>query len=173
MWLLHKGRENEARKSLFKIRGLNIETQEFKDEFSRMLDYSRKKNNDNEKINSIFENIDIIEANKVNEKSFDSSIPSTEISSSSSFSFSSIISYFIKTIRNILKTVKKPEVWKPFVILNMYFFFQQFCGIYTITAYAVDFITQSGVIADPFLITALIGILQIISATLLVLMSTR
>lgn len=159
MWLLHKGNEKKARKSLFKIRGLKIETEEFKDEFKKMIDYNKKIII--EPINSIFNGIDNVELNKVNKNSIDSS---TRSNSSSRLSVA---------IRSFLKTSKKPDVWKPFIILNTYFFFQQFCGIASVVAYAVDFVEQSGVIADPFFITALIGMLQIIAALILVLMSAK
>lgn len=159
MWLLHKGNEKKARKSLFKIRGLKIETEEFKDEFKKMIDYNKKIII--EPINSIFNDIESVELNKVNKKSIDSSSRSN---SSSRLSVA---------IRNFLKTSKRPDVWKPFIILNTYFFFQQFCGISSVVAYAVDFVERSGVTADPFFITALIGILQIVASLILVLMSTK
>ncbi|KAL6259862.1 hypothetical protein P5V15_009772 [Pogonomyrmex californicus] len=63
-------------------------------------------------------------------------------------------------------TMLLPEVWKPFVILILYFFFQQFSGLYVIVAYTVDTIVMVNIIVDPFLITVYIDILASITVTI-------
>lgn len=73
----------------------------------------------------------------------------------------------------LVSIMKLPEVWKPFLILNSFFFFQQFCGIYVIGAYAVKVVSSAGISEDPFLVTVMLGILQICGELAQILSSSR
>lgn len=63
-------------------------------------------------------------------------------------------------LNNFVKAVCLPEVWKPFMILSAYLFFQQFCGINVVIAYAVNIIMTVNITIDPFFVTILIGIIN-------------
>ncbi|XP_057322645.1 facilitated trehalose transporter Tret1-like isoform X1 [Microplitis mediator] len=76
-------------------------------------------------------------------------------------------------IKEIWDALKKPEVWKPFLILNTFFLLQQFCGIYVVIAYAVDMVVKSGIAMDPFMVTVLIGLTQTIAAVVITICSSR
>nr|CAD7609577.1 unnamed protein product [Timema genevievae] len=56
-----------------------------------------------------------------------------------------------------------PQAWKPIFILNSYFFFQQFSGIYVVVFYAVDIVQQAGVVIDAYTATVLLGLVQLIA----------
>lgn len=142
-WLIHKGREYEAKHALLRLRGLHTETDEFNEEFGQMIIHGQLNNspslsiiiNDDKKISRI---------RRLCEK-----------------------------IHNLRKIVQKSEIWKPFVILNTFFLFQQFCGIYVIIGYAVDLVIGSGITVDPFFITVMIGVVQTAGGVALVLCSSR
>ncbi|XP_043279052.1 facilitated trehalose transporter Tret1-like isoform X2 [Venturia canescens] len=163
-WLLTKGREEEARKSLLRLRSLEHETANFRDEFDALLRYNEPKY-------------------EIEMSSPDSTrLPTIECEKSGNKV--STKSYRLKNelrndlgvsgrVKKFVKTLGLPEIWKPLVILNAFFFFQQFCGIYVLMAYAVDLLEKTGSANDPYLITAVIGLVQIGGAFCLVLTSFR
>jgi hypothetical protein len=51
----------------------------------------------------------------------------------------------------------RPEVWKPLLILNTFFLFQQMSGVFVVIFYAVDIAQEAGVHADGYLVSVLIG----------------
>lgn len=53
--------------------------------------------------------------------------------------------------------VIRPEVWKPLLILNMFFLFQQISGVFVVIFYAVDIADEAGVHTDGYLVSVLIG----------------
>ena len=164
-WLLNNGREDEARKSLLRLRSLKRETSWFNDEFESMLRYS---NNSQPK----YELEMISSINNVNRSG--KNIEIKNIGNPRVKRSSRHFTLICKDVKDIARALTLPEVWKPFVILNVFFFFQQFCGIYALMAYAVDIITITGVVTkDPYFITAIIGIVQISAAFSLVLCSSR
>ncbi|KAK6633428.1 hypothetical protein RUM44_004031 [Polyplax serrata] len=69
--------------------------------------------------------------------------------------------------RNILKLFFRSNTIKPFIIMNMFFFFQQFSGIFVIIFYAVDVVIDSGVTMNPYIITILIGAFRVIITILM------
>ncbi|KAK0175343.1 hypothetical protein PV327_009097 [Microctonus hyperodae] len=148
-WLLHKGRLLEAKKTLLRIRGLNSETVEFNNEFQQMVNYHEKP----------VKNIQYI-YNVENDQIINNAVVSSELDESKKF-------------RNILNALRHPEVWKPFCILNTYFLFQQFCGIYVVIAYAVDIVVHSGIIADAYFITVIIGVIQFVGGVACVICSRK
>ena len=62
-----------------------------------------------------------------------------------------------------LSALLLPQAWKPLFVLNGYFFFQQFCGIYVVVYYAVDIIRQAEVTLDAYLATVLLGVVQLLA----------
>ncbi|KYN32874.1 Facilitated trehalose transporter Tret1 [Trachymyrmex septentrionalis] len=138
MWLLLKGRKEAAKIALLQIRGLFQETIEFQEEFTKMVNYNASTND-----LEMSENCQI-----------DSSL-TTETGKKS----------FLTNTSNKLKNIKRiillPEVWKPIVILNFFFFFQRFSGTYVIIYYCVDIISRLNITIDPFLITVIVGIIQV------------
>ncbi|XP_063985259.1 uncharacterized protein LOC135166676 [Diachasmimorpha longicaudata] len=149
MWLLHNNQESMAKQCLMKLRGLKKETAELNAEFIQMQNDCLKKFKECE-----MESISLeITANKPIEHQSSSKI--------------------CRKIHKIWRIMRLPEVWKPFLILNALFVFQQFCGICVIIAYSVDFVTKVGLSADPFLITAIMGVIQFLGSVLLVSTSHR
>lgn len=59
--------------------------------------------------------------------------------------------------RNTVDAFRKPEALKPLIIMNVFFFFQQFSGIFVIIFYAVDVVKESGAAVDDYLAAVLIG----------------
>lgn len=62
-----------------------------------------------------------------------------------------------------LRALTLPQAWKPLFVLNGYFFFQQFSGIYVVVYYAVDIILQAGVSMDEYVVTVLLGVVQLVA----------
>jgi hypothetical protein len=48
-------------------------------------------------------------------------------------------------------------------VLNGFFFFQQFSGIYVVVYYAVDIILQAGVSMDKYVGAVLLGVVQFLA----------
>ncbi|KAJ9592466.1 hypothetical protein L9F63_015882, partial [Diploptera punctata] len=67
------------------------------------------------------------------------------------------------TSRPQLASLLMPQAWKPLLILNGYFFFQQFSGIYVVVYYAVDIIRQAEVTMDAYVATVLLGVVQLVA----------
>lgn len=59
--------------------------------------------------------------------------------------------------KNIIQQFFKMGTIKPFIIMNFFFFFQQFSGIFVLIYYAVSVVVESGVTWDPYVVTILIG----------------
>jgi len=62
--------------------------------------------------------------------------------------------------------LKQPEVWKPLLIMNVFFAFQQLSGIFIIIVYAVQFSIEAGVEIDPLLMAILIGVTRVVTTIL-------
>ncbi|KPJ18370.1 Facilitated trehalose transporter Tret1 [Papilio machaon] len=68
----------------------------------------------------------------------------------------------LKTPKEILKALMSPSALKPFTILAVYFFIYQWCGVNTITFYAVEVFEASGAALDKYWLTISMGILRVI-----------
>ncbi|XP_071453263.1 trehalose transporter 1-like protein [Hetaerina americana] len=78
---------------------------------------------------------------------------------------STISTSFATRSSSFLAALLRPEVYKPFLILNGYFFFQQFAGMFVVMYYAVDIVLESGVTGiDPFIATVFIGLVRLIAS---------
>lgn len=58
--------------------------------------------------------------------------------------------------------LKRPEAYKPLLIMNAFFFFQQFSGIFVIIFYAVTIAKEAGVNFDSYLAAVFIGVSRLI-----------
>ena len=56
-----------------------------------------------------------------------------------------------------LQYFKRPEAYKPFLIMNAFQFFQQFAGIFVVIFYGVSIVRDTGSQFDSYLATVLIG----------------
>jgi hypothetical protein len=63
----------------------------------------------------------------------------------------------------VLRILTLPQAWKPLFVLNGFFFFQQFSGIYVVVYYAVGIILQAGVSIDEYLGAVLLGVVQLLA----------
>lgn len=101
------------------------------------------------------------------------SIPTSEMSSNVYINdeisriSAQISSRNIRTTESIFSMLRKPEVYKPLAIINAFFAFQQFSGLFVVVVYAKRFATEANVQIDPNLCTVLIGSARVL-ATLLV-----
>lgn len=55
-----------------------------------------------------------------------------------------------------------PATLKPFGILVLYFMMYQFSGVNTITFYAVEIISQTGISANKYALTIILGVLRLL-----------
>lgn len=62
-----------------------------------------------------------------------------------------------KSFVDSLKEFSKPQLYKPFAIMVLFFAIQQFSGIFIIFVYAAKFSIEAGVNIDEFLSTVIIG----------------
>jgi len=68
---------------------------------------------------------------------------------------------------------KRPEAYKPLLIINAFFFFQQFSGIFVIIFYAVTIAKEAGVNIDSYLAAVLIGVCRFIMTVVISFASRR
>ncbi|CAK1604498.1 unnamed protein product [Parnassius mnemosyne] len=68
----------------------------------------------------------------------------------------------LKTPKEIIKALMSPSALKPFTILAIYFFIYQWCGVNTITFYAVEVFEASGASLDKYWLTISMGIIRVI-----------
>lgn len=69
----------------------------------------------------------------------------------------------------VWKEFKKPELYKPFLIMVAFFAIQQFSGIFTIFIYAAQFSLEAGVSMDEFLSAVIIGVIRFCTTILIAL----
>ena len=55
-----------------------------------------------------------------------------------------------------------PELWKPLLILNIFFLFQHFSGIYVVVFYAIDIAREAGINTDEYLVSVLIAAVRLL-----------
>lgn len=67
-----------------------------------------------------------------------------------------------QNIMSVIKAIARPESYKPLLIMNTFFLFQQLTGIFVVIFYAVDVVREAGVTADPFVVAVLIGLTRLV-----------
>ncbi|XP_066597538.1 facilitated trehalose transporter Tret1-like isoform X2 [Prorops nasuta] len=155
-WLLTKGRLEDAKRCLLTLRGLCEETTEFQEEFAEMIKYSESQ----KKINSR----SIEQGSEFFEIPLSRDCPQQEKEESSAI---------VLLLKSTGSCLRKAEVWKPLVIMNAYFFFQQFSGLYVFISYTVDIAVNIGVTLDPYVTATAVGVLQVIGGIALVCTGTK
>ncbi|XP_034670836.1 facilitated trehalose transporter Tret1 [Drosophila subobscura] len=116
-WLLTKGRDERARKSLRYFRGLPKKEDDYVPEFEDELAHMK----------ATAEN-------------------SRNTAASESLS----------------QVIRRPEVYKPVLMMTAFFGFQQACGVVVIIVYAVQIAQRAGVSIDPVLVAVMLGVARII-----------
>jgi len=153
-WLLLKSRKEDARIALLCIRVLSAicvrKNTEFQEEFTKMTNYIESKNKFEISPNC---RIDFSLTKEIRQRF--------------------LIWNVWSILKRIWKTILLSEVWKPFVILNLYLLFQKLCRLYMIIFYTVDFITRINITIDPFLIIIIVGIIQLIDIVIIACYSKR
>ncbi|XP_055846346.1 facilitated trehalose transporter Tret1-like [Episyrphus balteatus] len=66
---------------------------------------------------------------------------------------------------SLLKSLRLPEVRKPFILSIVFFTMQQFSGTFVVIVYAVQILNKAGVLLDPFLCAVYLGIVRFFVAT--------
>lgn len=141
-WLLLKGRQDEAEKSFRWIRQIEKNGEmpdEIRREFEDLLEDAKRKAKVQVPHLSTISNI-------MDEKP--------------TFASEERQSIYQKAWRRVL-TLRSPEVWKPLVIHNFYFFFMQFGGIQVVSSYAVDVMDSANASMDPYPAAVLLGSVQL------------
>ncbi|KAK3908861.1 Facilitated trehalose transporter Tret1 [Frankliniella fusca] len=64
--------------------------------------------------------------------------------------------------RGLLRDLRRPECWKPLLIMNVFFLFQQLSGVFVVIFYAVDMVVEAGVDANPYYVTVMIGLARLL-----------
>lgn len=143
-WLLSRGRGDEAEESFRWIREVGSRgemPEDIRQEFQDLLEAAKKKADIHDEIPQI-------------------STLSNIMDDKPTFSTKKRESRFQKAWRQAM-TLGSPDVWKPLVIHNFYFFFMQFGGIQVVSSYAVDIMESAGVSMDPYGAAALLGGVQL------------
>lgn len=78
-----------------------------------------------------------------------------------------------KGLRAVLQDLRRPECWKPLLIMNGFFLFQQLSGVFVVIFYAVDMVVEAGVEADPYFVAVLIGAARLLVTVLTGLLSNK
>lgn len=71
------------------------------------------------------------------------------------------------------KEFKKPELYKPFLIMILFFAIQQFSGIFVIFIYAAQFSLEAGIAMDEFLSAVIIGVIRCATTLLMAFVSDK
>ncbi|XP_063218760.1 facilitated trehalose transporter Tret1-like [Bacillus rossius redtenbacheri] len=79
---------------------------------------------------------------------------------------------YVVACRRALAPLRLPQAWKPLVVLNTYFFFQQFSGIYVVVGYAVDMVELAGVVVDAYTAAVVLATVQLVAGVVVSFMMT-
>ena len=61
-----------------------------------------------------------------------------------------------------LKRLTDPDVWKPFLIVNIMFVFQMWCGFAFLDRYLLVILSASGVSFDRYTVATAVGVLKVL-----------
>ncbi|XP_047352566.1 facilitated trehalose transporter Tret1-2 homolog isoform X1 [Vespa velutina] len=75
--------------------------------------------------------------------------------------------------KKLLKNVFKRNALIPFIIMLMYFLFQQFSGIFVMIYYAIDIVRSAGITLDPYLGAVFIGLARLFGSILIAIFSSK
>jgi len=71
-----------------------------------------------------------------------------------------------KKKESLLQALHKPNVWKPFLILLIFFALQQLSGIYVILFYAVNVLKDIGLDVNEYVASVGMGVIRLFAAIL-------
>ncbi|KAF6207877.1 hypothetical protein GE061_016326 [Apolygus lucorum] len=77
------------------------------------------------------------------------------------------------TLMGTIKALSRPEAYKPLLLMNIFFLFQQLTGIFVVIFYAVDVVREAGVTTNPFVVAVLIGLTRLLFTILAAYMSKK
>lgn len=81
-----------------------------------------------------------------------------------------VVNYDNKTLASQVKSklaiLLRPTCLKPFVLVLIYFFFQQFAGTFVIVFYAVNIVVDAGVTLDPYVAIVMVALTRFLTAIL-------
>lgn len=72
-----------------------------------------------------------------------------------------------RATETFLEKFQQPELYKPLLIMIVFFAFQQLSGIFVIIIYAVKFSRDAGIAIDPFLCAVYIGVVRMVGTLLI------
>lgn len=73
----------------------------------------------------------------------------------------------------LLRVFFSAATLKPFLIMNLFFFFQQFSGTFVVVFYAVDIVKEAGINFDPYIAAILIGLIRFLVTIVVSFVSNR
>lgn len=73
----------------------------------------------------------------------------------------------------VWKEFRRPELYKPFLIMLLFFAIQQFSGIFVIFIYAAQFSLEAGVSMDAFLSAIILGVIRCVTTVLIAFASDK
>jgi hypothetical protein len=155
VWLLARGRDEEAKKSFEWIRCVNGSrnmSREVQREFETLIE-SRKK---------LRESVDKLSPGDAEERGTNLPLCQNSGATYGTDGFAFKQGHHNNLCSAVLSSLKRPDVWKPLLILNCYFFFMQFSGIPVLVAYAVNIMMSEGVSLEPYLATLLLGVVKLL-----------
>lgn len=68
----------------------------------------------------------------------------------------------LQAVKNLMKTFIRPTAWKPFLILLLFFAFQEGSGIYIILYYAVNLFQEVGTGLNEFVASIVVGCVRLV-----------
>lgn len=71
-----------------------------------------------------------------------------------------------KSFKDLIQSLFRANVWKPFIILFIFFALQQLCGIYVILFYAVNVVEDVGASIDEYAGSVAIGVVRLVASIL-------
>ncbi|KAJ4432280.1 hypothetical protein ANN_20898 [Periplaneta americana] len=155
IWLLARGRVEEAEESFKWIREVDKDDEipkDLVDEFERIIEKSSTMRGrvDNESVDEPGVDMPLYQSS---EPCY--GIRQVPIATQTQDKVS-------ESVSSPYSTLLRSDVWKPLVILNLYFFFMQFSGVPVLISYAVNIMMSEGVSLEPYLATLLLGIVKLI-----------
>ena len=76
-------------------------------------------------------------------------------------------------MNDIKSKIRRPDVYKPLVLMLVLMFTQQFSGVATLTYYAVSIMERSGSSLDKYTATIIYGVIRLLASSLGALMMRR
>ncbi|XP_069702962.1 facilitated trehalose transporter Tret1-2 homolog [Periplaneta americana] len=148
-WLLKKGRQSDAEASFRWLRNIKCDEElpeSLREEFDSIVSFVNK--------NFSSENLTIERNTEVSEI-----VVSKRASKGTNESRANRFDSKIK----FLLSLTTPDIMKPLVIINVYFLFLSFSGVFAVIYYAVDIMNSAGISMDPYLAALILGAVKVVT----------